>query len=132
MAASTVICREGEIGEIFYVVVSGVVSVQVKGIEVATLRTVRPKCPGDRVTVRSVRTRLHLWNSVRQGTAFGELSLTGDTDEARKRNATVVAKTADVLLGTLDRGMLQHAEGCHRHIDSDKLHQGIDFAFVFY
>ena len=75
--ASSVICREGEIGETFYVVVSGVVSVQVKGNEVATLRT---------------------------GAAFGELSLTGDTDEARKRNATVVAKSSDVLLGTLDRG----------------------------
>lgn len=43
MGASSVICREGEIGETFYVVVSGVVSVQVKGNEVATLRDVRPK-----------------------------------------------------------------------------------------
>ena len=61
--ASSVICREGEIGETFYVVVSGVVSVQVRGNEVATLRT---------------------------GAAFGELSLTGDTDEARKPNSLCV------------------------------------------
>ena len=74
-AEAQTICRQGEIGEKFYVIVRGSVSVQVEGAgEVAVLEP---------------------------GGSFGELSLTGEGEE-RRRNATCVAQTP-TLLGSLDR-----------------------------
>jgi CRP-like cAMP-binding protein len=51
------ICEQGEIGDLFYIIVTGSVSVLVNGNEVAALNA---------------------------GAAFGELSLTGETEDDRK------------------------------------------------
>jgi len=59
-----VICEQGEVGDLFYIIVTGSVSVLVHGNEVAVLNA---------------------------GAAFGELSLTGETEDERKRNASCAA-----------------------------------------
>eukprot|EP01048_Picozoa_sp_COSAG05_P017456 COSAG05_NODE_2382_length_3145_cov_3.646422_2_plen_446_part_00 len=68
--------NQGDVGETFYVIVSGEIGILVNGNQVATLG---------------------------RGGAFGELSLTGEAAEDRQRGASGVTLSGPTILGTLDR-----------------------------
>lgn len=69
LESKTVICKEGDIGTIFYVLIKGKIGVYKEGIPISTIE--------------------------KPGTGFGELAL---TSESMKRSATLVASAPTTLI----------------------------------